>query len=150
MLAQLLYQYQDQPGGLLPLLHAVQADFGYIPADAVPPIARAMQLSAAEVEGVISFYHDFRRQPAGRHTLHICRAESCQAAGGEALVAHLQARLGIEPGQSSADGELTVESVYCLGNCACSPALRIGDATHARVDIARLDALLDSLLESAS
>ena len=145
-------QYRDVPGGLLPLLPAVQHALGYIPAEAVPPIARALQLSRAEVHGVISFYQDFRTAPAGRHRLQICRAEACQAMGSRALEAHARARLGIDYGdfgETTADGAVTLEPVYCLGNCACSPSVRIDDEIHARVDADRLDALLAALRSSA-
>src|SRR5258705_5199690 len=122
-----------QPDALMPLLHAVQDRLSYIPADAVPEIARALNLSRAEVHGVISFYHDFRTAPAGRSIIRVCRAESCQAMGAVELAAHIQKRLGIEFGQSSADGEYTLEPVYCLGNCACSPAIVFGADIHGRV-----------------
>ena len=138
-------RFQAVPGGLLPLLHALQDALGYIPADAVPAIARGLQLSRAEVHGVISFYHDFRGEPAGSHVLQICRAEACQAMGSRALEAHAKQRLGIDYGDTTADGSLSLEPVYCLGNCACSPSVRLDDEIHARVDPARLDALLDGL-----
>jgi formate dehydrogenase subunit gamma len=143
----LLDQYRSLPGGLLPLLHAVQHRLGYIPPDQVPAIARAMNLSRAEVHGVISFYHDFRLEPAGRHTLQICRAEACQAMGARALEAHAKQSLGIDFGGTTADGAITLEPVYCLGNCACSPSVRIDDSIYARVDPARLDELLAELGE---
>ena len=135
-------QYCDVPGGLLPLLHAVQDTLGFVPADAVPGIARALHLSRAEVHGVISFYHNFRDKPAPRHVLQICRAEACQAMGARALEAYARARLGIDYGGTTADGNITLEPVYCLGNCACSPSVRLDDEIHARVDAARLDELL--------
>lgn len=138
-------QYCDVPGGLLPLLHAVQDAIGFVPAAAVPAIARALHLSRAEVHGVISFYHDFRSAPAARHVLQICRAEACQAMGARALEAHARHRLGIDYGGTTADGALTLEPVYCLGNCACSPSVRLNDEIHARVDAARLDELLAGL-----
>lgn len=138
-------KYCDVPGGLLPLLHAVQDAIGFVPAAAVPAIARALHLSRAEVHGVISFYHDFRSAPAARHVLQICRAEACQAMGARALEAHARHRLGIDYGGTTADGALTLEPVYCLGNCACSPSVRLDDEIHARVDAARLDELLAGL-----
>lgn len=140
-------QYQQVPGGLLPLLHAIQKSIGYIPATAVPLIAAALQLSRAEVHGVISFYHDFRTAPVGRHVVQICRAEACQAMGSAALEAHAKNTLGIDYGESTEDGTVTLEPVYCLGNCACSPSVRIDDTIHARVDAARLDTLLAQLAE---
>ena len=142
---QLIEQYQHTPGGLLPLLHAIQDSCGYISAELVGPIARGMNLSRAEVHGVISFYHDFRTAPAGRHVLQICRAEACQAMGCRALEAHARNTLGIDYGATTADGGITLEPVYCLGNCACSPSVRIDDRVHARVDAARLDELLAAL-----
>jgi len=141
--------YRDVPGGLLPLLHAVQRALGHIPAEAVPAIAHALGLSRAEVHGVISFYQDFRTAPAGRHLLQICRAEACQAMGSRMLEAHARARLGIDYGETTADGAITLEPVYCLGNCACSPSVRIDDEIHARVDASRLDALLAALSAQA-
>ncbi len=144
-LATVIEQYRDVPGGLLPLLHDLQDALGYIPPEAVPSIARALHLSRAEVHGVISFYHDFRSEPAGSHTLQICRAEACQAMGSRALEAHAKQRLGIDYGGTSADGAITLQAVYCLGNCACSPTVRIDDEIHARVDASRLDELLAEL-----
>jgi len=144
-LAKAIEQHRDVPGGLLPLLHALQDALGYVPAEAVPTIARALQLSRAKVHGVISFYHDFRSEPAGSHTLQICRAEACQAMGSRALEDHAKQRLGIDYGGTSADGAITLQAVYCLGNCACSPTVRIDDEIHARVDANRLDELLAAL-----
>jgi formate dehydrogenase subunit gamma len=144
-LATVIEQYRDVPGGLLPLLHDLQDALGYIPPEAVPSIARALHLSRAEVHGVISFYHDFRNEPAGSHTLQICRAEACQAMGSRALEAHAKQRLGIDYGGTSADGAITLQAVYCLGNCACSPTVRIDDEIHARVDASRLDEFLAEL-----
>ena len=143
----LLDQHRDTPGGLLPLLHAVQDELGYIPTEKVPAIANAMNLSRAEVHGVISFYHDFRTQPGGRHTLQICRAEACQAMGSRVLEAHAKDALGVDFGGTTADGAITLEPVYCLGNCACSPSVRIDDNVYARVDPSRLDELLAELGE---
>ena len=145
----LLDNFREVPGGLLPLLHSVQARLGCIPAEQVPGIARAMNLSRAEGHGVISFYHDFRTEPGGRHTLQICRAEACQAMGARALESHAQKVLGVSPGETTPDGAITLEAVYCLGNCACSPSVRIDDSVHARVDPARLDELLAELGEGS-
>ena len=145
IIAQQLEQYRDMPGGLLPLLHAIQAAIGYVPAESVAEIAGAFNLSRAEVHGVISFYHDFRSEPAGRHVLQICRAEACQAMGSRALEAHAKNTLGIDYGDTTADGAISLQPVYCLGNCACSPSVRIDDDIHARVDAERLDALLAAL-----
>lgn len=130
------------PGGLLPALHELQDTLGYVPADVVPVIAREFNLSRAEVHGVVSYYHHFRDQPAGRHVVQICRAEACQAMGADALLAHAQQRLGCVMHGSSSDGEFTLEPVYCLGLCASSPALMLGDELHARVTPQKFDSLL--------
>ncbi len=136
-------KYADIPGGLMPLLHEVQASLGHVPKDCVAVIASGMGLSRAEVHGVISFYHDFRNQPGGQTTIHLCRAEACQAMGSRKLEAHVKARLGIDYGGTTADGRYSLEPVYCLGNCACSPSIRIGDDVFARVNASRFDELLD-------
>jgi formate dehydrogenase subunit gamma len=129
-------------GPLLPILHRVQAAFGHVPADAVPVIADRLNIGRAEVHGVVSFYHDFRAAPAGRHVVRICRSEACQAQGADALAAHAEARLGLAMGQTRADGAVTLEPVYCLGLCACGPAAMVDGRPMGRVDAARLDALL--------
>ena len=131
-------------GPLIEILHEVQAEFGCIPSGAVPVIARALNLSRAEVHGVVTFYHHFRSRAPGRHVLQICRAESCQAAGGRALERHAQQRLGVGFGETTPDGRLTLEAVYCLGLCACSPAAMLDDEVHGRVTAERLDALIDA------
>ncbi len=135
---------QDGAGAapLLPILHALQHAFGFIHPDAQPLLARLLNISQAEVRGVVSFYHDFRSAPAGRHVLKICRAEACQARGCEKLVAHLAQVHGLTPGETTPDGALTVESVYCLGDCALGPAALVDDALIGRLDPARLDALV--------
>ena len=130
---------------MLPILHALQKTLGYVPAAAVALIAQELNLSRAEVHGVISFYHYFRREPAGRHTIYICRAEACQAMGGRALQAHAQKKLGIELHQTTADGAFTLEPVYCLGNCACAPSLLVDGELYGRVDAQRFDELLGEL-----
>ena len=129
-------------GPLLPILHAVQDEFGYLPSVCVPVIAEGLNLSRAEVQGVISFYPLFRTQPPGRRIVAICRAEACQAVGGAALEAHAQTALGIGFGETSADGEVTLEPVYCLGNCACAPSVTVDGVLHARVDAKRFDQLM--------
>lgn len=135
----------DKPGALMPVLHAVQDRLGYIPPEAVPAIAHALNLSRAEVHGVISFYHDFRTAAPGRKIIRVCRAESCQAMGGLALAAHVQQRLKIKFGQTSADGEFTLEPVYCLGNCACSPAIVVGGDLYGRVNPQRFDEIIGTM-----
>lgn len=144
-IAAILRARQHQPGALLPILHDVQDAFGFVPPDAVPAIAQALNLSRAEVHGVISFYHHFRDQPAGRHVLQLCRAEACQAVGADALAEHAQRELGCGWHQTSADGAITLEPVYCLGQCAVGPALMAGSELHGGVTPARLDALLTAL-----
>lgn len=133
---------RDQPGALLPILHAVQDELGCIPADAVPAIAEALNLSRAEVHGVITFYPHFRGKPAGRHVLEVCRAESCQAMGGDGLADHARQALGCDFHGTTADGAFTLEPVYCLGLCAQSPAVMIDGQPHARVTPDKLGRLL--------
>ncbi len=137
--------WQDKPGALLPILHAVQDALGYIPPTCLPIIAEGLNLSRAEVHGVVSFYHYFRSAPSGKHIIQICRAESCQALGSRALEAHAKHCLNIDYHQTTMDGEFTLEPVYCLGNCACSPAIRINGDTHGHVDQNKFDDLLSLL-----
>jgi formate dehydrogenase subunit gamma len=141
-IASLTAKFAGVEGGLLPLMHAVQAEYGHVPKEAVPLIARGMGLSRAEVHGFIGFYHDFRCEPRGETTIHLCRAEACQAMGARALEAHAKSTLGVEYGGTTEDGRYTLEPVYCLGNCACSPSIRIGDDVHARVTPERFDKLV--------
>lgn len=145
LLDELIEAHRTLPGATLPVLHAIQDRCGYVPDEALPRIAAALNLSRAEVEGVISFYHHFRRTPPGRHVLQLCRAESCLAMGAEALEAHVKNTLGIDFHQTTADGVLSLEPVYCLGNCGCSPAIRVDDDIFGRVDPRRFDALVDEL-----
>ena len=137
------------PGALLPLLHAVQHALGHVPDAAVPVIAEELNLSRAEVHGVISFYHHFRREPPGRHTVQICRAESCHALGARALEAEARALLGIDFHQTTADRCITLEPVYCLGNCACSPAMTIDGEVYGRVSPERFDEILSEVRAEA-
>jgi formate dehydrogenase subunit gamma len=134
-------QYRTLPGGLLPLLHAVQDELGHVPAAAVPVIAQGLNLSRAEVHGVISYYHHFRSQPAGRHRVQICRAEACQSRGAEALLARAEEVLGCKLHQTRADGAVTLDPVYCLGLCALSPAIMVGEEPHARMTVEKLERL---------
>ncbi|MBS0560806.1 MAG: formate dehydrogenase subunit gamma [Proteobacteria bacterium] len=140
-LEAILAAHADSEGALLPVLHAVQETFGYVPAAAVAPIAEALNLSKAEVTGVVSFYHDFRDAPAGRHVLKLCRAEACQAMGGRGLAERALRRLGIGWGGTTANGALTVEAVYCLGLCAIAPAALLDGEPVARLDGPALDVL---------
>lgn len=132
----------DREGPLLPILHDVQATWGHIPDAAVPLIARALNLSRADVWGVVTFYHDLRTEPAGKHVLKICRAEACQAMGCEGLVERAEQRLGVTCGQTSADGRVTLEAVYCLGLCATAPSAMLDGKVVGRLDEARLEALI--------
>jgi formate dehydrogenase subunit gamma len=136
------------PGALLPILHGIQDAIGFLPAGSVALIAAALNLSRAEVHGVISFYAHFRSSAPGRHVLRLCRAEACQAMGARELEAHLRARFGIAPGETSADGALSVEPVYCLGNCACAPSALLDDVPQGRLTPQRLDALLDTCINT--
>lgn len=133
---------------MLPILHALQAEFGCVPAEAIPLIAHRLNVSKAEVRGVVSFYHDFREAPAGRHVIKLCRAEACQATGSERTAAHLAQVHGLRPGATV--GDVTVQNVYCLGNCALGPAALVGDELVAGLDARAADALLARLQERAS
>ncbi len=140
---------RELPGALLPILHDVQEHLGFVPPSAIATIADGLNLSQAEVHGVITFYHDFRTAPPGRHVLKVCRAEACQAMGSVQLEQRLQQRLGVGSRATSADGAVTVEPVYCLGNCALAPSVQIDGKVHGRVTAARLDALLASMQVAA-
>jgi formate dehydrogenase subunit gamma len=135
------------PGALLPVLHAVQEALTFVPKDAVPLIARELNLSIAEVHGVVSFYHYFLQERPGRHVLHLCRAEACQALGSVALEAHAKEKLGVDFHGTTSDGAITLEPVYCLGNCALGPSLMIDQQLHGRVTAERFDALVTSSRE---
>ena len=137
--------FRDLPGSLLPLLHAIQSELRHIPDSVVPIIADALNLSRAEVHGVISFYPDFHSHPLGDHVVQICRAEACQSMGSRQLEAHAKKSLGVEFGGTTTDGNITLEPVYCLGNCACSPSIRINDQIHAGVDKYRFDKLIANI-----
>ena len=139
---EIITAHQRMEGPLLPILHEVQASFGHVPQEALPVLAAALGLSKAEVHGVMSFYHDFRDTPAGRHVVKLCRAESCQSMGADRVAAHAQARLGVDWHGTTADGAVTLEPVFCLGLCACGPAAMVDGRLVGRVDEARVDALL--------
>jgi len=133
---------KDLPGALLPVLHGVQQALGYVPELSVPLIARELNLSRADVHGVITFYHFFRNKPSGKRVIFVCRAESCQAMGAVALEQHIKQRLGVDFHETTVDGAYTLEPVYCLGNCACSPAIMVDDELKGRVTPKQFDAWL--------
>lgn len=142
---QVLAERAQMDGALLPILHGVQDALGYVPPQAVAPIAEALNLSRAEVHGVITYYHHFREQPAGKCVVQVCRAESCRSMGGEELLAHAKEKLGCHGEHGiSADGAYSVEPVYCLGLCAQSPALMVGEKLHARMSAQKLDRILEA------
>lgn len=140
--AALIAEFKQKPGALLPLLHAIQDNVGYVPESSYQAIAKALSLSVAEVHGVVTFYHHFRTHPAGKQVLQICRAESCQAMGSEALEAHAKKCLNVDYHQTTSDQSITLEPVYCLGNCALSPSVVMGEQIHGRVTLEELDALI--------
>jgi len=143
-------ELQNLPGALLPILHKIQDSIGYVPPDALPIIANGLNLSRAEVHGVVSFYHWFRQEKPGEHVIHVCRAEACQSRGSAALEAHAKIKLGVEYHGTTADGRYTLEPVYCLGNCALSPAVMIDGELHGRVTPQRFDALIEKTAEEAA
>jgi len=138
----IIVEHQGQDGPLLPILHALQEEFGYIDREAVSAIADALNITRAEVHGVVTFYHDFRDRRAGRHVLKLCRAEACQAAGGDALVVRAESRLGIALGHTTADGRVSLEPVYCLGLCSVSPSAMLDGKVIGRLDEKKLDNLI--------
>jgi formate dehydrogenase subunit gamma len=138
-----IQELERLPGALLPILHALQDEFGYVDKAAIPLIAGALNLSHAEVHGVLSFYHDFRRSPAGRHVLQMCRAEACQSMGCENVIRHVEDRLGVKLGETTEDSSFTVEPVFCLGNCALSPAVMLDGKLYGRVSSDVADFLID-------
>lgn len=131
--SEALARHAGEPGPLLEILHAVQDDLGCVPAEAVPLIAEALNLSRAEVHGVISFYHHFREHAPGRYVVQICRAEACQSMNARALEEFARSNLRLKYGETSADGRITLEAVYCLGNCACAPSMMVNGELHGRV-----------------
>lgn len=140
-----LARLKDVPGGLLPILHAIQDELGHVPAAAVPTIAEALNLSRAEVHGVVSFYHHFRTERPGRHVLQLCRAEACKSMGADALAAQARERLGVDFHETTPDGAVTLEAVYCLGNCACAPSAMVDGEPRGRLNAERLESLIASL-----
>lgn len=146
---RLVAEHRDTPGALLPLLHAVQDTLGHVGDDTVPIIAAGLNLSRAEVHGVITYYHHFRREPAGRVVVQVCSAEACLACGSDALLAHAQRALGCEPRHTREDGAYTLEPVYCLGLCASSPAMQVNGTLHARVTHDRFDRVIAAMEAAA-
>ena len=140
--AKVIAGHATRQGALLPILHDLQETFGYIPEPAVPLVAQALNLSRAEVHGVVTFYHDFRQAPAGRHVLKLCQAEACQSCGCDALTARAEKTLGIKLGETTADGRITLEPVYCLGLCSASPSAMLDGKIVARIDDRKLDTLV--------
>ncbi|MFS2153348.1 formate dehydrogenase subunit gamma [Rhizobium sp. Rhizsp42] len=129
-------------GPMLPILHEIQDVFGYVPQEALPVIAHGLNLSRAEVHGVVTFYHDYRNHPAGRHVLKLCRAESCQSMGGDRLAERVKAMLGIDWHGTTPDGAITLEPVFCLGLCSCSPSAMLDGEVHGRVDVADIEEMI--------
>ena len=140
--AEIIAEHSGQEGATLVILHALQEAFGYVPEAAIPMVAQALNLSRAEVHGVFTFYHDFRHKPAGRHVLKLCRAEACQAAGGDALAARAESKLGVSLGNTTADERVTLEPIYCLGLCSTAPSAMLDGRLIGRLDEKRLDALV--------
>ena len=141
----IIQELQQLPGAVLPILHALQEEFGYVDEAAVPLIADAVNISKAEVHGVISFYHDFRHAIPGRHVLKMCRAEACQSMGCDRVIEHVEKRLGAKLGETTADGNFTLDAVYCLGNCALSPAVMLDGKPYGRFSPQVADFLIDDI-----
>ena len=134
--------HRECEGPLLPILHDIQAEWGFIPEEAQPLIAEALGMTRAEIHGVVSFYHDFREKPVGRHVLRLCRAEACQSMGADALADQVRAALGIDFHETTPDGRLTLEPVFCLGLCACAPSAQMGERLVGRADLAKVTRLV--------
>ncbi|MFA5121252.1 formate dehydrogenase subunit gamma [Zavarzinia sp.] len=145
-LREVIARFAGVEGATLPVLHAIQAEFGHVPAAAVSLIAEAENRSRAEIHGVVSFYHDFREQPAGQHVVKLCRAEACQSMGGEAVAEHVCRRLGLSFGETAADGSVTLEPVFCLGLCSTAPAAMVDDRLVGRLTPAKAERLVAELL----
>ncbi|MGU3492616.1 formate dehydrogenase subunit gamma [Xanthobacteraceae bacterium A53D] len=139
---EIITSHMHMDGPTMPILHAVQETFGFVPELVVPLIAERLNLSRAEVHGVVTFYHDFRREPAGRHVIKLCAAEACQSMGSEKLARYAEERLGIEMGETSPDGRVTLEPIYCLGLCACAPSAMIDGRLVGRLDEETIDELV--------
>lgn len=144
-LDDILVRMSDEPGPLFPILHAIQDSLGYVPDATIPFIAKALNRSRAEIHGVITFYHHFRRHPVGKHMVQVCRAEACQSMGSVALECHAKEALGIDYHGTTADGQFSLEAVYCLGNCALSPSIRVDNDIVGRVSKERFDEVIAEL-----
>jgi formate dehydrogenase subunit gamma len=140
--AEIVGDMRGLEGPLLPILHGIQQEFGYVPRESVPVIAEVLNLSRAEVYGVVSFYHDYRSHPAGRHVLKLCQAEACQSMGSDAVAARVKQLLGIDFHETTKDGAVTLEPVYCLGLCACSPSAMLDGEVIGRLDAAKVDEIV--------
>jgi formate dehydrogenase subunit gamma len=140
--AEIIDEMRGLEGPLLPILHGIQDEFGYVPQEVLPVIAEALNLSRAEVYGVVTFYHDYRNHPAGRHVLKLCQAEACQSMGSDAVAARVKALLGIDFHETTKDGAVTLEPVYCLGLCACSPSAMLDGEVIGRLDTAKVDEIV--------
>lgn len=147
---RVVQEFKDQPGALINALHKLQETFGYVDEAAMPMLGKLFNVSRAEVHGVASFYHDFRRSKPGRYTIRVCQAEACQAMGSDALTAEVKQQLGCDFHETTADGLFTLEKVYCLGNCACSPNIMVDKQTYGRVTPASFKALTQKLAQKAS
>jgi formate dehydrogenase subunit gamma len=141
----IIEELKDLEGPLLPILHEIQEEFGYVPAESLPVIAEALNISKAEVHGVVTFYHDYRRHPAGRHVLKLCRAEACQSMGGDAIAAQIKQRLGIGFHETAKDNSVTLEPVYCLGLCACAPSAMLDGEVIGRLDADKIDEIVEEV-----
>lgn len=143
--AAIIEEFKSLEGPLLPILHEMQHEFGYVPTETLPAIARALNISNAEVHGVVTFYHDYRKEPAGRHVLKICQAEACQSMGSDRIAAMVQQALGIGFHETSKDGSVTLEPIYCLGLCACAPSAMLDGEVLGRVDQDTIDEIVEAV-----
>ena len=143
--AAIIAEARGLEGPLLPILHNIQEEFGFVPNESLPVIAEALNISRAEVHGVVTFYHDYRRAPAGRHVLKLCQAEACQSMGSDAVAARIEQLLGIGFHETTADGSVTLEPVYCLGLCACSPSAMLDGEVIGRIDADTIDEIVEAV-----
>jgi formate dehydrogenase subunit gamma len=142
LVQEIIAKYRNMEGAALPILHAVQEAVGYVPESAIPMIAEALNVTRAEMHGVVTFYHDYRHEPAGRHVLKLCRAEACQAAGGRAVADRIRQKLGIDFGETSGDGRVTLDAIYCFGLCAVAPSAMVDGRLVGLVDAAAADEIV--------